>query len=134
MRWMKEGSAAVESCLWRRRVGEPFVVTPVSRGGRVPIARFGQLLSIESGTMVLAIKQADDGFGIIVFLQEVTGLSRTIRIRPDLVQFEYAHLVDLAERDRGDSLEVTGDGVQIPVTRFGVTAVRLSQLRLRTAG
>ncbi len=83
--------------------------------------------------MVLAVKEADDDFGIIVYLQEVMGLQRNVRLRPDLIQFASANLVDLAERDRGESLEVNEDGIRVPMSRLGITAVRLSQLSLQSS-
>ncbi len=113
--------------------GEPFIVTPVTRGGRVQVPRFGQLLTIDPGVMVVAVKEADDDFGIIVYLQEVMGRQRNVRLRPDLIQFASANLVDFAERDRGETLEVSEDGIRVPMNRFGITAVRLSQLSLQSS-
>lgn len=111
--------------------GEPFVTTEVTRGGRVPVGRFGQILTIEPGVMLVGVKEADDDFGIILYLQEVMGYTRTIRVSPDMIQFAHARLVDLAERDLGESLDVTEDGVRVPINRFGITALRLAELNLR---
>ena len=97
--------------------------------GRLPT--FGNIFDIDRvGIAVLGITTAYDHDGIIVYLQELLGVDRQVSVRPGVVRFDDARLVDYLERDKGESLQLANDGVMVPVRGRGVTAVRLSGLEL----
>ena len=82
------------------------------------------------GFAVLGIMTAYNHDGIIVYLQELLGVGRQVSVRPGVVRFADARFVDYLERDKGEPLQLTDDGVMVPVRGRGVTAVRLSGLEL----
>ncbi len=113
---------------------EPFVTAPVARGGSGGLPTAGALLEVEqAGVAVLAMKPADLGDGAIVYLQELTGLARTVAVRPGVLTFDGAWRVDFVERDLGPAATDREGGVLVPVPAYGVAAVRLVGVRLRGA-
>jgi hypothetical protein len=111
---------------------EPFVVAPAvgTGGGRLP--RHGALLVVDQpGVAILGIKPADDGEGVVVYLQELLGSSRFVSLGTGLITFASARLVDLVERDRGQGATSVPHGVIVQLPAWGVTAVRLDGIALR---
>ncbi len=110
---------------------EPFVVQPVSaasaRGTTLP--RFGSLLTVDDpGVAVLGIKQADNEDGAVVYVQELLGVARNVKLAAGLLGFLGARRVDLIERHL-DVLDVTAEpAVALPLPAHGVVAVRLIDL------
>ena len=79
---------------------------------------------------VLAIRPAEDGVGVMVFLQELGGPTREVAVRPGLLAFDAAVLTDLAERDVRPATDAAGGGVLVPLESLGYAAVRLLGVRL----
>ncbi len=111
---------------------EPFLTAPVpgTRGGALPTA--GALLEIEqAGVAVLALKPADVGDGVIVYVQDLSGFTRTVAVRPGVLTFDIAWRVDFVERELGPATPDRDGGVLVPVSPHGVAAVRLGGVRVR---
>jgi hypothetical protein len=112
---------------------EPLAVVaatpPAPSARRLP--RFGRLIAVdEPGVMVLGLKAADDGDGAIVYLQELLGVSRTVRLGGEIIGFRGARLVDPLERFL-ERLPVTADpAVTLPLPANGIAVVRLLDLYL----
>ena len=104
----------------------PLMAVPVDGTGDRVLPTFGRMLDIADPTVaVLAIQPAEDGVGVMVFLQELGGPDRDIVVRPGVLAFEAAILTDLAERDlRGASPGPDG-GILVPIEASGYAAVRL---------
>jgi hypothetical protein len=109
--------------------GEPFVVQRAVRHEGIRIPSYGRLVSVDPAALVVGVKDADDGFGIIVFLQDMSGLSRTVRVASGILRFEFATRVDYAERDL-DTLPVEDGTIHVGVRANGIAAVRLAQLSI----
>jgi hypothetical protein len=113
---------------------EPLLTARVlpRESGRLPT--FGNIFDIDRvGTAVLGIVPAYDRDGVIIYLQELLGVSRQVAVKPALVRFRDAKSVDYLERETGEDLSPTDEGVLVPIRGHGVAAVRLSGLELNTA-
>jgi len=115
---------------------EPFVVVPVAanstRRGTLP--RFGRLLALdEPGIAVLGIKQADNGDGAIVYLQELLGATRHAKLTAGILGFRGARHVDALERHLGELPVSPRPAVTVPLPAHGVVVVRLLDLFVRGA-
>ncbi|MEE9570265.1 MAG: hypothetical protein V3W02_01065, partial [Gammaproteobacteria bacterium] len=110
---------------------DPFVVVPVAasstRRGTLP--RFGRLLAFdEPGVAVLGIKQADNGDGAIVYLQELLGATRHAKLAAGILGFREARHVDALERHLGELPVSPEPAVTVPLPAHGVVVVRLLDL------
>jgi hypothetical protein len=112
---------------WRFGFGmRPLVGIPTDGSGDRALPTFGRMLDVADPTIaVLAIRPADDGVGLMVFLQDVGGPSRDVVVRPGLLTFDGALLADLAERDVRPAADAPGGGVLVPLESLGYAAVRL---------
>jgi hypothetical protein len=117
---------------WRFGFGmRPLVAVRTDGRGDRRLPTFGRMLDVADPTIaVLAIRPAEDGVGIMVFLQELGGPSREIPVRPALLAFDGAVLTDLAERDVRPAPDAPGSGVFVPIESLGYAAVRLLGVRL----
>jgi hypothetical protein len=112
---------------------EPLLAARVDRqpSGRLP--RYGPLIVVDQpGMAIVGIKPADDGNGIIVYVQELLGSSRYATLGTDVLTFEAGRKVDFLERDLEDVSTVPG-GVAFDISAWGVVAVRLLDIGLRPA-
>jgi len=110
---------------------EPLVATAVRANpdGRLP--RHDALLYVDQpGVAIIGVKPADDGNGIIVYVQELMGSSRYISLGTGLLSFGTARIVDFIERDTGQEAHPVPQGVLVPLTAWGVAAVRLVDIGL----
>jgi len=117
---------------WRFGFGmRPLVPVHASGRGSLGLPSFGRLLDIaDPAVAVLAVRPAEDGAGIMVFLQELGGPSRDILVRPDVLSFDAGILTDLAERDVREASQAPGAGITVPIEASGWAAVRLLGVRL----
>ena len=117
---------------WRFGFGmRPFVVVRADGTGDRALATFGRMLDVADPTAaVLAVRPAEDGVGVMVFLQELGGSTRDVVVRPGLLAFDGAVLTDLAERDVRPATDAPGGGVLVPLESLGYAAVRLLGVRL----
>jgi len=78
---------------------EPLVTAPVApnEAGRLP--RFGSLLRVDPvGVAVLGLVPAEDGAGLILYLQDSIGVGRRVDVQPGLIRFSGGRLVDFRYR------------------------------------
>ena len=74
--------------------------------------------------VLTALKQADDGKGLIARMYEWAGESGEVTLRaPDGIKS--AEVVNLMEKPTGQMLTVSGDAVKVPVTPYMIQTVRL---------
>ena len=113
---------------------EPLLTTRVEARDTGRLPTFGNILDIDRvGIAVLGIMTPYNHDGVIVYLQELLGVDRQVSVRPGVVRFDDARLVDYLERDMGEPLRLADAGVMVPVRGRGVAAVRLSGLELNSA-
>jgi hypothetical protein len=92
---------------------------------------FGRLLVVDQpGVVVLGLEPARRKEAVVVYLQELTGRTRTITLGAGLLGFEDAKLVDLIEREQGSPAWVIPGGVGVVVPGSGVRALELLGVRL----
>jgi len=117
---------------WRFGFGmRPLVPVRASGRGTLGLPSFGRLLDIaDPAVAVLAVRPAEDGTGIMVFLQELGGPSRDIVLGPDILSFDAGILTDLAERDVREAQPAPSGGLVVPIAASGWAAVRLLGVRL----
>jgi hypothetical protein len=113
---------------------DPLQLAPVSgaatSSGSLP--RFGHLISTDGpGVAVIDIKSADNGDGAIVFLQELIGATRRVKLTGGIIGFRGARRVDLTERHYGKLTVTSEPAVVVPLSANGVATVRLLDLHLR---
>lgn len=112
---------------------EPFFTARVGRqpAGRLP--RHGPLIVVDQpGIAIVGLKPADDGNGIIVYVQELLGSSRFVTLGTGILTFQAGRKVDFLERDLEDVSTVPG-GVAFDISARGVVAMRLLGVGLRPA-
>jgi hypothetical protein len=97
--------------------------------GRLP--RHDALLYVDQpGVAIIGIKPADDGNGVVVYVQELMGSSRYVSLGTGLLTFGAARIVDFIERDTGQEAHPVPKGVLVPLAAWGVAAVRLVDIGL----
>jgi len=74
--------------------------------------------------MLLTLKRAEEGDGIVVRLAETEGEKTTVGLRLSFVEVSQARLTNLVEEDQGP-LEVSGGVVQVPIEAFGIATLRV---------
>ena len=110
---------------------EQLVATAVRANpdGRLP--RHDALLYVDQpGVAIIGVKPADDGNGVVVYVQELMGSSRYVSLGTGLLTFGAARIVDFIERDTGQEAHPVPQGVLVPLTAWGVAAVRLVDIGL----
>jgi hypothetical protein len=80
----------------------------------------------------VGIKPADNGNGIIVYVQELLGSNRYATLGTGVLTFQAGRKVDFLERDLED-VSTVPDGVAFDISAWGVVAVRLLDIGLRPA-
>ena len=101
----------------------------VEKGGRTgPLGDRTSFCRLDlSNVMLLTLKQAEDGHGVVVRLIETDGKQGTVTLTMPTVAIEKAWQTNLVEEDQA-GLESTDHSVTVPVRPFGISTVRL-QLR-----
>ena len=74
--------------------------------------------------LVLTLKRAEDGRGVILRLIETEGKAATATVRLPLVNVKKATQTNLAEEDQAE-LPSEPHGVGVPIKPFGIATVRL---------
>ena len=113
---------------------DPLQLVPVSGTATSsrPLPRFGHLIGTDGpGVAVIGIKPADNGDGAIVFLQELIGATRSVKLTGGILGFLGARHVDLTERHYGELTVTSEPAVTVPLSAYGVATVRLLELHLR---
>lgn len=112
---------------WRLGWGmEPCVAAFVPGTGGATLPSFGRLLVVDQpGISLVGMQPAADGAGVIVYLQELTGQSRSVTLGGGIIGFGDARRVDLLERDLGAPAMVMRNGVGVVMPAFGIAALRL---------
>jgi hypothetical protein len=113
---------------------EPFVTAPVPGTGRARLPSFGRLIAVDQvGIVLLDLRIARDGNGVIAVLQELLGTPRDVTLGPGVLAFSGGRRVDLLERDQEPLAALGTSGVAVPITGRGIAAVRLTDVRLAGA-
>jgi len=95
---------------------------------------YGAILDVERvGVAVLGISRSRISDSVVVYLQELQGLSRAVSLRAGLIGFRWAQQVDFLEREIGVPMEATDGSVAMSISGRGVVAVRLHGLELNRA-
>ena len=113
---------------------DPLQLAPVSGAATSarPLPRFGHLIRTDGpGVAVIGIKPADNGDGAIVFLQELIGATRSVKLTGGILGFRGARHVDFTERHYGELTVSSEPAVTVPLSANGVAVVRLWDLHLR---
>lgn len=104
---------------------ENFVAIPVAGGGDLGLPRWGSLFSLgEPGVAVLGVEPAGPG-ETVVYLQELLGVSRQLRLGPGVLTFESATVLDLSGKALESADADPAAGVTVSLPPRGVAAVRL---------
>jgi hypothetical protein len=110
---------------------EPFIAVPVEGNPAGSLPRFGKLLVLDQPeAAIIGIKQADDGNGLIVYIQNLLGQPSFLSLGPGLLAFDGGVKVDFLERDLAAQITSVPDGVAFQSPAWGVTALRLLNVRL----
>jgi hypothetical protein len=108
-----------------------FVTTPVRANDDGPLPRHDALLYVDQpGVAIIGVKGADDGDGVVAYVQELMGSSRYVSLGTGLLTFGAGRIVDFLERDTGNEARTIPQGVLVPLAAWGVTAVRLVDIGL----
>jgi hypothetical protein len=110
----------------------PFTVAPVAAnpGGR--LARFGSLLILDQpDAAIVGLRPSLDDDSAVIYVQNLNGADRLLTLGHGLLSFDDARQVDFLDRNPGELLTSVPDGFALPSAPWGVTAVRLSGLRIR---
>jgi hypothetical protein len=112
---------------WRFGWGmEPCVTAFVPGTGGATLPSFGRLVVVDQpGIALVGMQPAADGNGVIVYLQELTGRSRSVTLGGGIIGFADARRVDLLERDLGSPAMVMRNGVGVVMPAYGIAALRL---------
>jgi alpha-mannosidase len=109
----------------------PVCVVGPQEGGLPLKASFG---SVEpKNVLVLTLKGAEDGDGVIVRLVETEGQACTTRVELPYYDIEQAFLTDLVEEDRS-ALGHDRHSVVVPIGAYGLATVRCRGRRLPAPG
>jgi alpha-mannosidase len=74
--------------------------------------------------LVLTLKQAEDGDGLVIRLIETQGQAVTATVRLPHLGVKKATRTNLVEKDEAE-LKATENDITAPVSAFGITTVRL---------
>ena len=110
----------------------PFTVAPVAANPAGHLARFGSLLILDQpDAAIVGLRPSLDDDSAIIYVQNLSGTDRLLTLGHGLLSFDDARQVDFLDRNPGESLTSVPDGFALPSAPWGVTAVRLSGLRIR---
>jgi hypothetical protein len=100
----------------------PVVIGGTREGPLEPRGSFCEVA--EPNVLVLTLKRAEDGRGVILRLIETEGKAATATVRLPLVNVKKATQTNLAEEDQAE-LPSEPHGVRVPIKPFGIATVRL---------
>ena len=107
------------------------VTIPVHANPDGVLPRHDALLYVDQpGVAIIGLKPADDGDGVVVYVQELMGSSRYVSLGTGLLTFGGARMVDFIERETGQEARPVPHGVLVPLAAWGVSAVRLVDVGL----
>jgi hypothetical protein len=111
---------------------EPLRAIPVTGMTTGVAPRFGHAVVLDQpDAALIGLKAADDGNGIVAYIQNLTPDERFVSIGFGLLAWSDAHRVDLREHHSDAPTMPVADGVAFDVPAHGVAAVRLTGVRLR---
>jgi hypothetical protein len=109
----------------------PFDAVATTGRGDVTLPTFARVFDVQDPAVaVLGAKPADDGVGVIVYVQELAGVGRIVEIGAGLLAFDTAVRTDLAERDLGTAEISAAGAARLPISAGGYAAVRLLGVRV----
>lgn len=108
---------------------EPFLTASVLGTGSVTLPSFGSLVETsDPGAAILGLEPQAD-YSVVVYVQELLGITRTVAVRSGVLRFSEARLTDLVGRDRAP-LEAADGQVRFELRARSVAAVKLLDLRV----
>ncbi len=109
---------------------EKFVAIPVTGGSDFGLPRWGSLFTLgEPGVALLGVEPTAPG-ETTVYLQELLGMGRRLAVRPGVLTFESAALLDLSGKTLESIAKDPVAGVTVPLAPNGVAALRLRGVAL----
>jgi hypothetical protein len=117
---------------WRFGFGMvPLAACRAPGTGTLRVPTFGRLVDVaDPMTALIALKDADDGVGIVAYLMDLGGPRREVAVGPGMLRFEGGVAVDLTERDQAPLSRSPAGGVLVPLEAGGYAAARLLGVRL----
>ena len=112
---------------------EPLTVVPVSgnEGGRLP--RFGVPFVLDQmDAAIIGVETTADAERAVVYIQNMASDSRLLTLGFGLLGWTDARRVDFRDREIAEGVTPVPDGLAVQAPPWGVVAVRLEGLRLRT--
>jgi len=93
------------------------------KGGTLPLSQCFCSLD-KSNVMLLTLKTAEDGKGMIIRLIETEGIETLVTVRLPFVTISEAYLTNLVEEDE-KNLSAEKDSLKVPIKAFGISTVRI---------
>ncbi len=119
---------------FRERFGwstDSLITAPAEANPRGRLPSFGRLFVMDQpDAPIVAVKRADDGDGIIVYVQDAAGRTRFTSLGSGLLHFGDGRRVDFLERDLPEQTIPVPGGVAFRLPARGVVALRLSDVVL----
>jgi hypothetical protein len=110
---------------------EPLLTAPVPGTGGMALPSFGSLVQTSDlGAPIIALEHDESEHSILVYVQDVLGVTRRVAIRGGVLSFGEARLSDLVGRDKAP-LDTRDGTVVVEVRARGVVAVKLLRLDVR---
>jgi hypothetical protein len=110
----------------------PFTIVPVTANPEGRLARFGSLLIVDQpDAAIVGLRSSVAEDSALVYVQNLSGADRFLTLGYGLLSFDDARRVDFLDRSPGEPLTSVPDGIALPSAPWGVTALRLSGLRIR---
>ena len=108
-------------------VGNPLVPVCVSGKKEGPLGRTLSFCQVDKpNVLVLALKRAEDGDGIILRLIETEGEAVTATVTLPHLTIREAHRTNVVEENQ-EALDAGSHKIKVPVKAFGITTVRLRE-------
>jgi alpha-mannosidase len=108
-------------------VGNPLVPVCVSGKKEGPLGRTLSFCQVDKpNVLVLALKRAEDGDGIILRLIETEGEAATATVTLPHLTIREAHRTNVVEENQ-EALDAGSHKIKAPVKAFGIATVRLQE-------
>jgi hypothetical protein len=114
---------------------EPLEVVPVSGDGEGHLPRFGTPVVLDQAdAAVVGIEATADAGQAVVYIQNMAPDARLLTLGFGLLAWTEARRVDFRGREIPETVTPVPDGLAVEALPWGVVAVRLEGLRLRSGG
>ena len=108
-------------------VSNPFVAVPVNPSGKGTLPKSMSLCQIDKPNVILlALKKAEDGDGIIVRLIETEGRNTEFNLTFSDIDFQKAYETNIVEENER-SLDIDGKTLKLNIGSFGIKTIRINK-------